>query len=123
MNGHQGMKATIDIPFDDRTVRFTVDGKMYVIDAISTLVETASAIDVWKYFKKEKPEIAQYIKYHYLLGNLKIPITDSAGWEKIQILLLNYLIDSTSFSLIQLRLNPNLKLTEIMEYCPLCLGS
>jgi hypothetical protein len=92
------MKPTIDIALDDSAVRFTADGKMYVIDAISALVETAPAIDIWKDFKKEKPEIAQYIKYHYLPGNLKVPITDSAGWEKIQILLFNYLIDSTSFS-------------------------
>jgi hypothetical protein len=47
----------------------------------------------WKDFKKKKPEIAQHIKYHYLPGNLKVPITDSAGWEEIQILLFNYLTD------------------------------
>lgn len=88
------MNPTIDIALDDRTVRFTADGKMYVLDAISALVEIVPAIDIWKDFKKEKPEIAQYIKYHYLPGNKKVPTTDSAGWEEIQILLFNYLIDT-----------------------------
>ena len=92
------MKPTVDIALDDRTVRFTADGKMYVLDAISALVETSPAIDIWKDFKKENPEIAQHIKYHSLPGNQKVPITDSAGWEEIQTLLFNYLIDSTSFS-------------------------
>ncbi|MBF0260190.1 MAG: hypothetical protein HQK62_15415 [Desulfamplus sp.] len=45
------MKPTIDMGLDGRAVRFTADGKMYVIDAISALVETASAIDIWKDFR------------------------------------------------------------------------
>jgi hypothetical protein len=45
---------------DNRSVRFTSGGKMYVIDAISALSEAALANDVWIGLKKDKPEINQY---------------------------------------------------------------
>ncbi|MBU1344282.1 MAG: hypothetical protein KKE44_08550 [Proteobacteria bacterium] len=87
------MEPFVNFSLNDSPVRFTDGGKMFVIDAISALSETDRAKIIWENLKKEKPQINGYIEYHRLSGNLSVPITDSSGWKKIQVLLFDYLID------------------------------
>lgn len=90
------MNPAIDFSLDDILVRFTDGGKMFVLDAISALSENDPPKTIWRNLKKAKPQIDQYVDYHSLPGNQSVPITDSAGWGKIQILLFDYLIDTAN---------------------------
>ncbi len=86
------MKTTVNFSMDNTPVRFTDGGKIFVLDAISALSEISPANEIWKSLKIKNPVVDQYVQYHHLPGNTAVPITDGAGWEKIQILLFDYLI-------------------------------
>nr|WP_319492334.1 hypothetical protein [uncultured Desulfobacter sp.] len=90
------MNPCTNFSLDEHPVRFTDGGNVYVIDAISALSEIDKANTIWNNLRTKKPEINQYVKYHQLTGGVNVPITDSAGWGKIQIILFDYLIDTAT---------------------------
>lgn len=85
------MESFVNFSLDESPVRFTNGGKIFVLDAISILSKTDRAKAIWKNMKKENPQINKHIEYHPLPGNLRVPITDSSGWEKISVLLFDHL--------------------------------
>lgn len=74
----------MQIKLDDKPVRFTPDGKLYIVDAIAALAQIHPAADLWETLKKEKPQVKQYVDYRPGEGDEPRPITDSNGWDHIQ---------------------------------------
>ena len=84
----------MQIKLDDTPVRFTSDGKLYIVDAIAALtMPHHSADDLWKSLKTEKPQVKDFIDYEYAKDAKPLPITDSEGWDHIQDHLFDYLIE------------------------------
>lgn len=90
------MKPFANFSLDKDPVRFTGDGKIFVLDAISELSETDQAKIIWDDLKNNTPEIIQYVEYHSITEDIRVPITGSKGWNKIQTLLFDYLIDTAN---------------------------
>lgn len=82
------------VKLDDMSVRFTPDGKLYIIDAIAALAQIHKAKDVWETLQKEKPQVKQYVDYHHGEGHELLPTTDSDGWGHIQDHLFDHLIET-----------------------------
>ncbi len=83
----------MDHTTDQKQIRLTPGGKLYVIDAILILTNADLPRKIWNDFKLKKPEVIQYVEYHHSNGKKREPVTDSTGWSKIQTLLFDYLID------------------------------
>lgn len=83
----------MQITLDDKPVRFTTDGKLYIVDAIPALAWSHPAADLWETLKKEKPQVKQYVDYRQGEGDQPLPITDSDGWDHIQDHLFDHLIE------------------------------
>ncbi len=84
----------MQVTLDDMPVRFTPDGKLYIVDAIAALAQIHRATDLWETLQKEKPQVKQYVDYHHDEGDKPLPITDSDGWDHIQDHLFDHLIET-----------------------------
>lgn len=84
----------MQVTLDDMPVRFTPDGKLYIVDAIAALAQIHEANDLWETLQKEKPQVKQYVDYHHGEGDKLLPITDSDGWDHIQDHLFDHLIET-----------------------------
>ena len=87
------MKSNLKLKLDDDTVRFTPEGRIFLIDVIGMLVDTPSATDFWRDLKARKPEIEAHIEYQRMSGEQMVPTTDSSGWDSVNTLLFDYLIE------------------------------
>ena len=87
---HQSLKL---FP-DDEPIRFTPEGRLFLLDAIAAVVQTDAPELLWQDFKTSKPEIQRYYKDINADGKGKQPVCDSAGWHAIQDLLFDYMIGS-----------------------------
>jgi len=74
-------------------VRFTPSGEIAVIDAIKALSESDIAEDIWETLKYENPEILSYCKRFHFSKTRSVMVVDSQGWEHIETLLFNYILD------------------------------
>jgi len=87
----------MQVTVDDMSVRFTPEGKLYIVDAIAALAQVYKATDLWETLQKEKPQVKQYIDYHHGEDDKPLPITDSEGWDHIQDHLFDHLIETESY--------------------------
>ncbi len=78
---------------DEHPVRFTHGGKVFVIDAISALSEIDQANTIWNDLRTKKTGNQSIRRISPVYRGIKVPVTNSAGWGKIQIILFDYLID------------------------------
>ena len=79
------------VMLDDAPVRFTPDGKIYLLDAIAALSGIDPAADVWEALVKSNPSIKEYTEDHCLPNEKPLQVMDSEGWEHIQDHLFEYL--------------------------------
>jgi len=86
----------MQVTLDDWSVRFTPEGKLYIVDAIAALSQVYKATDLWETLQKKKPQVKQYVDYYQGEGDKSLPITDSEGWGHIQDHLFDYLIETES---------------------------
>ena len=84
----------MQVTIDDVSVRFTPDGKLYIVDAIAALAQIQKPSDLWETLQKERPQVKQYVDYRYAGGDPPRPITDSEGWDHIQEHLFDHLIET-----------------------------
>lgn len=85
----------MQIQLDDRPVRFTPDGKLYIVDAIAALGWIhQDGGDLWETLIKKKPQVKQYVDYRHGEGDEPLPVTDSDGWHHIRDHLFDHLIET-----------------------------
>ena len=87
------MNKNFTLNLDGENVRFTEDGKISVIDAIAVLSEDDCPDCIWDKLIQENPQLGTALeKYAFKDGEFVI-VTDGESWERIEILLLDYLIN------------------------------
>lgn len=71
------------VMLDNKPIRFTDDGKLFIIDAITALSGDNNPDALWDTLTEQEPEIKEHIQYQTLPDKQKQPVTDSIGWEII----------------------------------------
>jgi hypothetical protein len=81
----------LTINFDSQPVRFTLDGKVSVIDVIKVLCDPDHPFTLWEKIKSDHPEILPYCDHYLFQKGEAIPVIDGKGWEKLWMLLPLYM--------------------------------
>jgi len=89
------MEEPFTLHLDDIPVRFTPEGKVFIIDAIKATMQSTQAHAIWEAFKSDHPEVLAYYEDYPFQGKAPIPVADSTGWEMIMTLLFSDLADDT----------------------------
>ena len=90
------MEQNLVVHFDGDPVRFTPDGKVSVLDAIGALVHSECPTSLWDDVKKKHPEITSYCGTYSFQKGQSMPVVDNEGWNRLSIVLMDYLVDSDS---------------------------
>jgi hypothetical protein len=89
------------LTMEENSVRFTPSGEIAVIDAIKALSESDTAEEIWQTLKDENPEIFSHCRQYHFSKNKSALVVDGQGWEQIESLLFDYILDRnvpTNFS-------------------------
>ncbi|MGD9876370.1 MULTISPECIES: hypothetical protein [Desulfococcus] len=94
------MMKAIAVYLDDTPVRFTDDGRVFVIDAIAVVAEglidnaeATAAGPLWDDLVRRNPELMTYCREIDDMGEGSIPVADSGGWDKIHEKLFELLLE------------------------------
>jgi hypothetical protein len=79
------------INFDNQPVRFTLDGKVSVIDVLKVLCDPDHPFTLWEKIKTNHPEILPFCEDYLFQKGEAIPVIDGMGWEKLWMLLPFYM--------------------------------
>jgi len=85
------MDQALILTLDKERIRFTPDGNISVIDAIQAVCDANNPQAIWENLKEEHPEILMHCEDYSFQGESHVPVIDSKGWEKLWILLPDYL--------------------------------
>jgi len=88
------MEQNLVVSFDGDPVRFTPDGRLSVLDAISALVDSECPTFLWDDVKKKHPEIMSYCGSYSFQKGHSLPVVDREGWDMLWTLLFDYLGES-----------------------------
>lgn len=91
--GEWQMEEAILVYMDNDPVAFTQDGRVSVLDAIRMVVNSENAQTVWEKLKKEHPDIVDHCEDFSFREQGTVSVIDKDGWEKIWMLLPEYLFD------------------------------
>ena len=83
------------LSLEENSVRFTPSGEIAVVDAIKMLSESEAAEEIWETLKVENPEILSHCRGFYFSKNKSAIVVDSQGWEQIESLLFDYILDQS----------------------------
>jgi hypothetical protein len=75
-------------------IRFTPDGKVSVIDAIQAVSNSNRARPIWESLRREHPDILLHCEDYSFQREAPTPVVTSDGWERVFILLPDYLLES-----------------------------
>jgi hypothetical protein len=78
---------------DGTPVRFTPDGRVSVIDAIRVVTDSRFPKSIWETIATEHPEILGYCEDYSFQKEGPIPVVSSEGWERIWMLLPEFMSD------------------------------
>ena len=88
------MEDPVTLQFNEKSLQFTPDGKVSIIDAIGVVTDSDQPGAIWNGLQTRHPEVLTYCD-HYLFSHKEtIPVVDSEGWESIMVLLFNYLLSA-----------------------------
>ncbi len=90
------MENNVVLNLDDTPVRFTPDGKVFIIDAITALTENTNkrnAEGIWKSLSTENPEVMDLCEDFHFTKENPLPVADSNAWDKIQLLLFDHMME------------------------------
>ena len=85
------MEEALKIMMGDDPVRFTEDGKVSVVDAIKAITGSERPNEIWGKLKKDNPDLLDYCEFHSDVENDDIAFINHEGWEKIWVLVSEYL--------------------------------
>ena len=81
------------LSMEENSVRFTPSGEIAVIDAIKALSQSDTAEKIWQTLKNKNPEILSHCRQFHFSKNKSVMVADSQGWEQIESLLFDYILD------------------------------
>jgi hypothetical protein len=81
------------LSMQENSVRFTPSGEIAVIDAIKALSESDTAEEIWQTLREENPGILSHCRRFHFSRNKSALVVDSQGWDQIEALLFNYILD------------------------------
>lgn len=86
------MEKPLELDMGDGLVRFTPDGKIFVKDAIDSLLpeKTEESSRIWKKLQREHPEIMDHCEIFMINDSESIPTLDIDGLNKLFELLPDY---------------------------------
>ena len=87
------MEPSLIIDIGDAAVRFTPDGRVFVLDAIELMCVCDRSHDIWERMKMEHPDILKYCEDYGTPQGDSVFVTTIEGWEKIWMLLPEYLFN------------------------------
>lgn len=87
------MERPVIVNLDSIPLRFTPDGKVSVIDAIRAVSDSDCPTTIWENLKEAYPEILIYCEDYSFQEEDQVTVIDSKGWEKVWVLLPDYLAD------------------------------
>jgi hypothetical protein len=90
------MGRPVIVNLDSIPLRFTPDGKVSVVDAIRAVSESNSPATIWENLKRAHPEILIHCEDYSFHGENPIAVINSKGWERVWLLLPDYLADPHS---------------------------
>ncbi|RJQ86157.1 MAG: hypothetical protein C4519_02290 [Desulfobacteraceae bacterium] len=85
----------IHLALDQHAIRFTPDGKIAVIDAITALSDLTDAKHIWRGLSQNHPEIITLCDTYHFKKAESTPVANVENWEKIQGFLFEYLIEES----------------------------
>ena len=87
------MCRPVIMDMDDMSLRFTPDGKVCVLDAIRAVGDVNCPTSIWEDLKEAHPEILSHCEDYSFHGKDPVAVIDSKGWEKMWVLMPDYLAD------------------------------
>jgi hypothetical protein len=87
------MDSPITILIDDESIKFTPEGKVAVLDAITSLSGIENEHMVWERLLSRWPELEGVCEPYKFSRDENMLVTDVGGWEMIQSALFDYLIE------------------------------
>lgn len=87
------MPDAITVVVDQECIKFTPDGKVAVLDAIASLCADEDTTVLWKRLLIQHPELNGLCESYRFSRQRPALVTDGQGWEKIQSVLFDYLLD------------------------------
>ena len=87
------MTKTFELSLEKDAVRFTPSGEIAVIDAIKALSKSDCAAKIWQQLKDENPQILSHCRQFYFSKDSATTVADGQGWEEIEALLFDYILD------------------------------
>ena len=87
------MGRPVIVELDDIPLMFTPEGKVSVVDAIKAVSNSDSSHAIWEKLKEAHPEILSHCEDYSFQGKGSVAVIDSKGWEKVWLLLPDYLAD------------------------------
>ena len=90
------MGKAVIVNLDSIPLRFTPDGKVSVIDAIRAVSDSNCPITIWENLKETYPDFLIYCEDYSFQEEAPVAVIDSKGWEKVWMLLPDYLADPNS---------------------------
>ncbi len=94
------MEKSLTLTLADDEVRFTVDGRMVVVDAIKAVSASENPDAIWQSFKQKHPEVSelcQDLRFGSESSYELFAVVDGDGWEYIQPLLFDHMLDESLF--------------------------
>ena len=85
------MNETYVVEMDNDQIRFTPDGRVFVLDAIKAVSGSNSEQDIWKNMKLDHPDILKYCERPAPSEDDGYLVVNTEGWDKIWMLLPQYL--------------------------------
>jgi hypothetical protein len=87
------MEEAFVVYMDEDPVIFTEDGRVSVVDAIRMVLDSGSAPGVWERMQTDHPDLMAHCEDYSFRDQGTVPVIDKQGWEKIWLLLPQYLFD------------------------------
>lgn len=87
------MKNELTVTIDNDPIRFTAEGKVFVLDAIRALSDSADPETLWRELKDIHPEVVERCEYLDRKDRGPVPVADTDAWEAIQVLLFEIFIE------------------------------
>jgi len=85
------MERAVIVNLGSIPLRFTPDGKVSVVDAIRAVSDSNCPATLWENLKVVHPEILIHCEDYSFQGEDPVTVIDSKGWEKVWLLLPDYL--------------------------------
>lgn len=81
------MKSELTVTIDNDPIRFTPEGKVFVLDAIRALSDNIDPETLWRELRDGHPDVVERCEYLDEDDQRPVPVADTDAWEAIQVLL------------------------------------